>query len=175
MESEEGFTKIHFVVAAVFALTVALGSFAGVAALSSLSDSEMSEVTGQQGIKMDVNLSSSFSFDAFYQDADGPAGTSTGGSIGLISVSPTSTLNVNGVTVDATTGASLGSSGVTGGTSNAIVVGIPTIPSGIKVSTINPGGAGTSLSSGLDGTDNIGAVGIGNFNVTDASIEIGAN
>jgi hypothetical protein len=171
---EDGFGKLHFLIAAVFAVTVALGSFATVQALTSMSDDAMSDVTGQEGIIMDLEIGGSFQFDALWKDDDGSAGNS--GVVGLHGITPSgSNLNILGITVDADAGVALESTATTGGTRGAIVIGIPSIPSGITVTDVDPGQATMGSFPGSS-SNSIGSVAVGGItNVSGAEIQIGAN
>lgn len=171
MTQEDGFSNLHFLVAAVFAVTVALGSFAGTMAMTSMNEGEMSEVTGQEGINMDLHLKSSLTFSVLWQDQDGAtnAGNTTG-IVGLHGITPTGSLDITGLTIDADGSTQVGSS--TGG---AIVIGIPSVPSGIAITDIDPGGAGSS-DFGASSTNSIGSVKVGGISGTDGSrVEIAAN
>ncbi len=123
MESEKGFASLHYVIAAVFALTVALGAFAGTMAMESMTESEMSEVEGQEGIAIDLRLGNSNDFkinEVRYTDGDGSTvGSTDAGNIGIHNISSVGTstaLNLNGITIDADPTAS-----AENGTTGAIV------------------------------------------------------
>lgn len=177
MDSEDGFTKIHFLVAAVFGLTVVLGSFAGTMALTQMDEGEMSDVTGQEGIAMDLHLGSSFAIDEVdYIDGDGATGadggSATSGVVGIHGIEPAGNFALTGITVNAA------SSGIDvgGSSSQAIVIGLPDIPSGITVSDIQPGGAdSTTFTSSVGDADSIGGFAAGGIDMSNATLEITAD
>lgn len=183
MDSEKGFTKIHFVIAAVFALTVTLGSFAGTMALTQMDAGEMSEVTGQEGIEMDLHLGSNFQIDEVdYIDGDGATGANSGsatkGVVGIHNINPTGDMALKGITVNAANGSvEVGSNNTAG---QAIVIGLPNIPSGIKVSDITPGGADDTAfnANPADETGSPGSIGgfaAGGIDMAGATLEITAD
>jgi hypothetical protein len=174
MHSEDGFASLHYVIVAVFALTVALGAFAGTMAMESMTEAEMSEVEGQEGIAMDLRLGSSFQIDeARYTDADGWSGaaTPTSGAIGFHQILPSGDLALNGITIDADASAQAEGAANAG----AIVIGLPQIPSGIKVGGITPGSATTSSFNATPTNESIGGFAVGGINMTGANLVISAN
>lgn len=174
MDSEDGFTKIHFLVAAVFGLTVVLGSFAGTMALTQMEEGEMSDVTGQEGIMMDLHLGSSFAIDEVdYIDGDGVGGTGSPGVVGIHGIEPAGNFALTGITVNAaSSGVAVGSATST----QAIVIGLPDIPSGITVNDIQPGGATQgSFTSSVGNADSIGGFAAGGISMSGATLEITAD
>lgn len=175
MQSDDGFTKIHFLIAAVFALTVTLGSFAGTMALTQMDEGEMSDVTGQEGIAMDLHLGSSFSIDEVdYIDGDGATGadggSATSGVVGIHGISPAGNFALTGITVNAaSSGISVG-----GSSGSAIVIGLPNIPSGITVNDIGPG-ASDSTSFTSTTSPSIGGFAAGGIDMSGATLEVTAD
>ncbi len=173
MDFEKGYSTLHFLIAAVLMITVALGSFATVTALESMAESEMSEVTGQEGMVVDIHLSSTFKINnVLWQDNTGAtAAGNTTGVLGLFSISPTGSteLLLNGVTIDADGATSVGTS-----TTGAVVIGIPNIPTGIQLGDVDPGN--TTLGTTTDAsTNSIGAFELNGINSAGSRVEVAAN
>lgn len=150
---------------AVFVLTLVVGSIAPGWALEAMNEDEMEDVTGQEGIVMDVNLQSNFEIgEAQYTDADGDDGDQ--GIVGIHKISPESTMDITGITIDAD-----GSQSVGGSPQGAIVVGVPNISSGLKVDVV-PGGDDSAFSSSISSGNSMGTFGIGDITSSGTTIEI---
>lgn len=157
----------------VFGLMVIAGSFGTTHAMTSMTEDEMSGVTGQEGLEMDLHLGSSFSIDEIdYKDADGYTGASgNAGVVGIHGISPTGSFDIEGITVDADPSVSVG-----GTTQGAVVVGIPSVPSGITIDAIDPGGGDDATISATPEGNSLGSVTIGGINVGSSSrVEVASN
>lgn len=166
-------TNVHYILAGVIGLAFIAGSFATTSAMTSLSDDEMSSVTGKQGIEMDLHLGSSFQIDEVdWKDDDGYTGAGgNAGVVGLHAISPSGTFSIEGITIDADSSVDVG-----GTSQSAIVVGIPSIPSGITVGAVDPGGGDETAISPTPEGDSIGSFTVGGVSVGSSSrVEIAAN
>lgn len=180
MDLENGYSTVHVMIALCFGLIVALGSYTGTSALTSLDESEMSEVTGQEGIEMDLHLGGDLTINEVnYFDDDGhSAGSGSAGVVGLHNIQSTAassaTVAFEGITLDADAGVT-----VNGNSTEAIVIGIPTITEGLKVTDIAPA-ADVPTTTGWSaapspGTNSMGGIAIGGVDMGETRLEISGN
>ncbi|MFB6345154.1 MAG: DUF6160 family protein [bacterium] len=147
-------TSRKFYLAVFFSFLIGLTSAYPVSVLSltALNESEMSDVTGQQGIILDFQSSSGIEFPKIdYTDADGADGTS--GTLRLKTVclvegvSCGNAIDIYGLTLDSSTDLSID------GTKRAgMVIGVPTMNNNtsLTIDKIYPGSPGTSSLGSLD-------------------------
>jgi len=134
-------------------------------ALSSMSEEEMSDISGQEGIAMDLHLDSSFTIgEAQYIDDDGDDGDK--GIIGMHNVSPEGSMDLEGITIDAD-----GAQTVGGNTGGAVVIGMPDVNSGIRFSVV-PGGDDDQFTTSITNGTSMGSFGLGDITSGGTNIEI---
>lgn len=168
--NEDGQGRVSLVVMAAFVLSVMLGSYAGVKALTAMSEDEMGDVSGQEGITLDISIQSSFTVGEMqYVDNDGNGNTR--GVVGIKNISPQSALDISGLTIDADGATTVG--GTQGG---AIVLGIPSVASGVRVGVV-PGGDDLAFDGATTGGGNsMGEFGMGDISgVSGTTIEVAAH
>lgn len=168
MDFEE-WGSVHFLMAGVFALALTLGSFAVTAKMQSLSDDQMSDVSGQEGIVMDMHMSGFAIQEVTLKDADGYS-TGQSGALSLHNIQFTGAGDFTGVTVDFD-----GSTTVGGTNQGAIVVGLPNIPDGIKVGNIVPGDGDATTVQATDSGNSLGTGLIGGVEGSGSKVEISHN
>lgn len=134
---DSSINSFTIVLSVVFGLVVISGSFVATSALTPLNSDQMRDVHGQEGIEFDLHLGSSFQIDEIdWTDGDGaPSASGNAGTVGFHAISPTGSLTLEGVTVDADDSVTVG-----GTTQSAIVIGIPSLSNGLTIGAIDPGG-----------------------------------
>lgn len=143
-------------------------SFSAAHALTSMSEQEMSDISAQEGIAMDLHLDSSFTIgEAQYIDEDGADGNE--GIVGIHNVSPEGSLDLEGITIDAD-----GAQTVGGSARGAMVIGIPDINSGFQFSVV-PGGDDDQFSTGITNGTSMGSFGLGDITSGGTNIEVSGN
>lgn len=182
MESEDAFSNLHYVIAIVFGLAVAVGSFSGTWAMTSMNNSQMSEVTGQEGIEMDLHIGGNFAINEVnYIDDDGHTnGAQTQGIVGMHNIQSTAQSSASvafeGITLDAE-----GSIMINHNSTQGIVIGVPDVSDGLVVRDIaaeddTVSTSGWSPSKATDsGANSMGGVAIGGVNTGGTRLEISGN
>ena len=120
------------------------------AQMNAISDSEMEDIVGQDGITIDMTLDAYISLIS-YGDLDGITSDTTAGylNIAQVSIPDTNTLSLTGLTVDV-----VGAGGNTG----RLAIGLPTISGGITIGAIRVGASANSASGASIGTVKISGI-----------------
>ena len=127
------------------------------AQMNAISESEMEEIVGQDGITIDMTLDAYIQLIS-YGDTDGFSGSSAGYlNIAQLSIPDTGSFNLTGMTVDVET---------TGGVSR-LAIGLPTISGGITIGAIRVGSAAASNSG-----SSIGTVTISGLNLAGSTVYV---
>lgn len=156
---------ISFMAFVAFSIALLAGFWTTGWTLEAMNEDEMEDVTAQEGIVLDINLTSSFEIgEAQYVDSDGADGDQ--GIVGIHGISPESSMDISGITIDAD-----GAQTVGGVSQGAIVIGVPDISSGLKVDVV-PGGDDTAFSSSINNGSSMGTFGIGDITSSGTTIEV---